>query len=88
MPNFKKTQKCFLTELPAGTRSRIKDVLGGGAIKKRLEDLGLRIGSQIEVVSAQFLRGPVTVKVGNTTLAIGHGMAGKIEVECINGRQA
>lgn len=86
MPNFKDPKKCFLTGLPAGNRSRIRNILGGGSIIKRLEDMGLRAGSEIEVISSQFLRGPVTVKVGNTTLAIGYGMASKIEVERVNGR--
>ena len=87
MPNFRDKKACFLSELPPGSRSKITNVLGGAAVKKRLEDLGLRVGSEIEVISSQFLRGPVTVKSGGTTLAIGHGMAGKIEVEADNGRQ-
>ena len=86
MPNFRDKSALFLSEMPPGSISKITNVLGGSAVKKRLEDLGLRIGSRIEVISTQFLRGPVTVKAGGTTLAIGHGMAGKIEVETDNGR--
>ncbi len=47
----------------------------------RLSSLGLRPGMWLTKISAFALKGPVTVKVGQTTLALGHGMAEKIFVE-------
>jgi Fe2+ transport system protein FeoA len=47
----------------------------------RLHSLGVRPGKRITKVSGMFMRGPVTLQVGQAQLAIGYGMAGKILVE-------
>lgn len=54
---------------------------GGGGMCTRLEALGIRVGSQIIKKSALIGFGPVIVLVGNTEIAIGHGMASRILVE-------
>jgi ferrous iron transport protein A len=54
---------------------------GGGGMCKRLEALGIRVGSRIKKKSALIGFGPVIVSVGNTEIAIGHGMASRIFVE-------
>lgn len=54
---------------------------GGGEMRKRLEALGIRVGSKIIKKSALIGFGPVIVSVGNTEIAIGHGMASRIFVE-------
>ncbi len=54
---------------------------GGGGMCTRLEALGIRIGSRIVKKSAQIGFGPVIVSVGNTEIAIGHGMTSRIFVE-------
>ena len=54
---------------------------GGGGMCTRLEALGIRIGSRIVKKSAQIGFGPVIVLVGNTEIAIGHGMTSRIFVE-------
>ncbi|MFA5098354.1 MAG: FeoA family protein [Candidatus Margulisiibacteriota bacterium] len=83
MPNFSDTNHISLCELPPGSKVRIIDIHGGSGAVNRLSSMGLRSGTIVEVVSSQFLCGPVTVKAGATTLAIGHGMARKIEVEVL-----
>ena len=47
----------------------------------RLQALGVRPGKRITKLSGMFMRGPVTLQVGQAQLAIGYGMAGKILVE-------
>jgi ferrous iron transport protein A len=47
----------------------------------RLHSLGVRPGKRITKVSGMFMRGPITLQVGQAQLAIGYGMAGKILVE-------
>jgi ferrous iron transport protein A len=54
---------------------------GGKGMVHRLETRGIRIGHKITKISNQLMRGPVTVKVGHTTLAIGHGIASRVMVE-------
>ncbi len=57
------------------------EISGGRGMCSRLEALGIRIGSRIIKKSALLGFGPVIVLVGNTEIAIGHGMAARIFVE-------
>jgi len=70
-----------LTHMPSGESGVVAEIRGGHGAVRRLEALGLRIGEEITKISAQFLRGPVTIKVGQTSLALGYGMASKVMVE-------
>ena len=68
-------------DLKNGEPAKIKDIIGGRHFINKAESLGIRQGVQISKVSSQMMRGPVTVKVGQTQIAIGHRMAKKIIVE-------
>ncbi len=57
------------------------EISGGRGMCTRLEALGIRIGSKIIKKSALLGFGPVIVLVGNTEIAVGHGMAVRIFVE-------
>lgn len=70
-----------VTEMKEGQKGRIVEIQGGRGLLEKLEVLGIRCGSEITKVSSQFLRGPVTIQVGNTQVAIGYGMARKIAVQ-------
>ncbi|MEA3488985.1 MAG: FeoA family protein [Candidatus Omnitrophota bacterium] len=74
-------EEMILTELKVNQSAVVKEVLGGYGVKQRLESLGIRAGQKITKISSHFWRGPITVKVGNAKVAIGHGMAQKILVE-------
>ena len=47
----------------------------------RLNALGIRPGRRITKVSSMFMRGPVTVRVRQSQIASGFGMANRILVE-------
>ena len=70
-----------LTKIKKDTKVKIIEVNAGKLVALRLSSLGLRPGLLMTKISGFVLRGPVTVKVGQTTLALGHGMAEKILVE-------
>ncbi len=70
-----------LTSLKKGHKAKIVAISAGKQAAQRLSALGLRKGAVIVKFSAFALNGPVTIKVGSTTLALGHGMAEKILVE-------
>jgi len=70
-----------LTQMKAGERGRVVDIQGGWGLSRRLDDLGIRIGTEVVKVSSQIMRGPVTVRAGNTQVAIGFGMASRVIVE-------
>ncbi|MBN1755286.1 ferrous iron transport protein A [bacterium] len=70
-----------LTELKAFQKGKIVEIKGGTGLVRRLEAMGLRPGMIISKISAQLLRGPVTISNGGRELALGHGIAQRIMVE-------
>jgi len=73
-----------LTQLEEGEGGLVVEINGGYGLVRRLESLGIRVGKKVTKVSAQLMRGPVTVRIGNSHVAIGFGMAKKIFVEIEN----
>jgi ferrous iron transport protein A len=69
-----------LARLRSGQSGRVVEVQGGHGLVNRLNAMGIRPGKRITKVSSMFLRGPVTIQVGQTQVAIGYGMARKILV--------
>jgi len=67
--------------LKDGEAAKIKNIIGGRHFINKAESLGIREGVQITKVSSQMMHGPTTVKVGQSQIAIGHGMAKKIIIE-------
>ena len=70
-----------LTQMRRGERGRVVDIQGGWGLLRKLEALGIKTGTEIVKVSSQLMRGPITIRVGNTQVAIGFGMARRIIVE-------
>ncbi|MDA3813412.1 MAG: FeoA family protein [Candidatus Cloacimonetes bacterium] len=67
--------------LKNGESAIIKDIVGGRQFINKAESLGIREGVQITKVSSQMMQGPITIKVGQTQIAIGRGMANRIIIE-------
>lgn len=76
-----KKQNKALSEMKIGQSGTVAAINGGAGMRDRLEALGVRIGSRITKKSALIGFGPVIAVVGNTEIAIGHGMASRIYVE-------
>ena len=72
-----------LRQIRAGQRGKVVEIHGGYGMINRLGALGIRPGCTITKVSSMLMRGPVTIRVGHTQLAIGYGMASKILIEPI-----
>ncbi len=70
-----------LNKLPKGQPATVIKIDGGYGIISKLNALGIRKNNNIIKLSNSFIGGPVTVKVGNTKIAIGKGMCSKIIVE-------
>ena len=70
-----------LRQMYPGQSGRVVNIDGGMGLVRRLSALGVRPGRKITKVSSMLMRGPVTVQLGGTRLAIGFGMAGRILVE-------
>jgi ferrous iron transport protein A len=70
-----------LVEMPEGRVGTAVEIKGGRGMIRRLDALGIRPGKRIEKSSGSFMRGPVTVRVGNAQVAIGFSMARRIIIE-------
>jgi ferrous iron transport protein A len=70
-----------LTQLKEGEFGVVVHIHGGYGLVRRLESLGIRVGKKVTKVSSQLLRGPITIRIGNSHVAVGFGMAKKIFVE-------
>lgn len=70
-----------LVHMGAGQSGIVVQLAGWPGMVRRLNAMGVRQGSRITKVSSMFMRGPVTIRVGQTQMAIGFGMARRILVE-------
>lgn len=73
--------KINLTQINQGETAVVIDIRGGYGLSRRLETMGIKPGVTITKVSSQLMRGPITIQVGNSRIAIGFGMARKIIVK-------
>lgn len=67
-----------LDEIEEGKKVRIVKILGGYGLIRRLVSLGLTIGVELFIINNQ---GPIIIKVGDSNIAIGRGIAKKVLVE-------
>lgn len=74
-------QKISLVKLPVGKKAKIVQINGGHGLHNRLLGLGLYVGRELTKLGNFALKGPVTLRVGRTTVAVGYGVAAKIVVE-------
>lgn len=70
-----------LTDIKKGQRGTIVSILGGQMAVKRLSDLGLTPGTEIKVLRKIQLYGPVEIEVRGSNIALGRGLALKIQIK-------
>lgn len=70
-----------LSMAQAGVALRISVILGGSSLLRKLTEMGLNAGTEVQIRQQQ--RGSVVVCRGHMRYAIGLGMAHKIMVELI-----
>ena len=71
-----------LTMVSPGEKVKIKTFNGGRGMARRLMDMGLNVGMEIQVIS-KGNPGPFLIAVRGTRLGIGHGVANKIMVRAL-----
>ena len=79
--NMPTRKQISLSRMEAGQSGRVVEIQGGHGLTSRLSALGIRPGQRVTKVNSMFMRGPVTIQVGNAQVAIGFGMASKVIVE-------
>ncbi len=70
-----------LRRMAAGQSGIVVQIQGGHGLINCLRALGIRPGQRVTKIISMFMRGPVTIQVGNAQVAIGFGMANRIIVE-------
>ena len=75
------SKQITLRQMQAGQSGIVAQIQGGHGLINRLSALGIRPGKKITKVGSMFMRGPVTVQLDSTQVAIGFGMANKVIVE-------
>ncbi|HCX89563.1 MAG: ferrous iron transport protein A [Deltaproteobacteria bacterium CG12_big_fil_rev_8_21_14_0_65_43_10] len=70
-----------LTWMQTGQSGTVIQIQGGIGLVNRLAALNIRPGKRITKVSSMLMRGPVTIEVDRTQVAIGFGMANRVIVE-------
>lgn len=71
-----------LTDAPAERTLRVTQVLGRGQRMRRLLEIGIFPGAEVEVVHSG-AHGSVIVKMGETRLAVGRNVARSVMVEIV-----
>jgi ferrous iron transport protein A len=75
------TPELTLDRLPVGARARIVAIYGGRGLMRRLMGLGLRVGTDVNVVHHRG-RGVVIAAAGNR-IALGGGVTEKLAVQAL-----
>ena len=74
-------EQLTLAEMRTGQTGTVVGVMGGHGLIRRLDALGIRPGRKVTKLSSTLFRGPIILRVDNTQVAVGFGMARKIIVE-------
>lgn len=69
----------FLISLEPNDHAKLKDIVGGAGVMKRLCELGLHKGASFKVEKNDF--GPIILNISGNKLAIGRGLAASVIVE-------
>jgi ferrous iron transport protein A len=70
-----------LDQLKNGQYASVHQINGGHRFRQRLSHLGVHPGDTVWLIRSGFFGGPVLIRIHGVELAIGQGMARKIEVE-------
>ncbi len=77
----KQGQNLPLSMVSPGEKVKIIEFNGGGQLRKRLSDMGISIGQEIEVLNRG---GPLIVSVKGSRVALGKGLAQKVMVRPVS----
>jgi len=73
--------KKTLMDMEDAEKGVIISLEGGNFFRKKLSAMGISAGARIKKITGHFMGGPVIIKVKNSEIAVGRGMAKKITVE-------
>jgi ferrous iron transport protein A len=71
-----------MNSIEVGQKVKVLGVEDKGA-EKRLFEIGIMTGAELQIISRHPFQGPLVIKIGNANIALGRSIAGKVEVEII-----
>ena len=71
----------LMTTMKPGHKVHVLEILTDNPMARRLYEMGIMPGAEIEMLSRHPFKGPLIIKVGNTTLALDRRIADSIVVE-------
>ncbi|AET68932.1 Fe2+ transport system protein A [Desulfosporosinus orientis DSM 765] len=74
----------LLQDLKPGERAKVEYIEGGGALRRRMMDMGIVPGVELEVVRCAPFGGPLQIRLKGYYLAMRRGECSKIIVNVIN----
>jgi ferrous iron transport protein A len=75
-----------LTYLSEGTKAIVAHTSGGLGVVRRLSEMGLTPGCEIQLKRKCSFHGPIEIEVRGVALALGYGLSSKIYVQPIKGK--
>lgn len=79
-------ENATLAELPLGRRARVRGLSGQGALRRRLMEMGVLPGTEVEVVRVAPLGDPLEVRLRGYSLSIRREDARIVQVEPVTPR--
>jgi ferrous iron transport protein A len=73
----------LLKDMQPGQSGKIIRIDKGHGAERRLFEIGLIPGVNVELLSRHPFKGPLLLQVGDARVAVGQGVAGYIQVELI-----
>lgn len=73
----------LLLDAPKNKRVRIINYRGGRGVGNKLRQLGLCPGREIKILRYAPLGGPVMIDAEGRSIALGRGIASRVEVEVV-----
>jgi len=67
--------------MPGGKSGVIVGIGGNWGVVRRLESMGFRPGKVVTKLSSQFMAGPITVMLDGRHVAMGRGIASRVQVQ-------
>ncbi|PKM77068.1 MAG: ferrous iron transport protein A [Firmicutes bacterium HGW-Firmicutes-15] len=71
-----------INNLDIGQKVKVLKIEGRGA-EKRLFEIGIMEGAELQLITRHPFKGPLVIKVGNANVALGRSIADKVKVEAV-----
>lgn len=71
-----------IAQFEIGQKLRVLKIEGRGA-ERRLFEMGIRPGAELQLIARHPFQGPLVIKVGNADVALGRSIANKVKVEAV-----